>query len=348
MWGFCAVRSGLVAVLISLPAGALAETHEVASGDSLWTISRHYGCEVEAIQEANQLDGSIIRAGQRLSIPTCGAAPSPTASEASEETRYSGSALVYYRVEAGDTLGKIARRFDTSIADIKSRNGLDGDLIRVGDELRVVPKIGEAMRPVAGQSVGLPHAGKLVGAVRLTRGTGYVIRRPHRAWGASHTVYFVERAVEAVRSQFPKIHDLAIGDLSARDGGKISMHRSHQSGRDADIGLYYRKKPKAYPRKFVNGTAKNLNFAATWRLIQSFVDTADDPAGVEYIFLNYRLQKLIYHWAKKSGVSPDYLDRAFQYPHGKYARHGIIRHEAGHTEHLHIRFRCPPDDAGCE
>jgi LysM repeat protein len=336
--------------MLAVPASASAETHEVAAGDSLWAISRHYGCDVETIQRVNQLDGTLIMAGQKLLIPSCGegASSSEPATEATEAAQFSGSALVYYKVEPGDTLGKIARRFRTNIDDIRARNGLDGDLIRVGDELRVVPGIGQALRPVVGQSVGSPHAGKLVNAVRLGNGDGFVIRRPHRAWGASHTVHYVERAIKTVRAQFPKIHDLAIGDLSAKGGGDISMHRSHESGRDADIGLYFKKKPKGYPRKFIKGTARNLHFAATWRLLQAFLDTAGEPAGVEYIFMNYRLQKLIYEWATDSGVDRDYLDQVFQYPHGKYARHGIIRHEPGHDAHFHVRFRCPPNDRGCE
>ena len=41
----------------------------------------------------------------------------------------------------------------------------------------------------------------------------------------------------AVRARFPTVHTLAIGDLSVKQGGAITQHRSHQSGRDVDIGL---------------------------------------------------------------------------------------------------------------
>ena len=49
---------------------------------------------------------------------------------------YSGNA-VYYKVKNGDTLGAIAGRYKTSVAQIKRLNGLRSDAIRVGQNLRV-------------------------------------------------------------------------------------------------------------------------------------------------------------------------------------------------------------------
>lgn len=45
-------------------------------------------------------------------------------------------------VEPGDTLSSLARRFDTSVAELRRRNGLTGDLLRVGETLRVAPRAG--------------------------------------------------------------------------------------------------------------------------------------------------------------------------------------------------------------
>ncbi|MGB0966267.1 MAG: LysM peptidoglycan-binding domain-containing protein [Litorivicinus sp.] len=45
--------------------------------------------------------------------------------------------LSEYVVRSGDTLGGIALRFDTSVADLKASNGLKSNLIRVGQVLRV-------------------------------------------------------------------------------------------------------------------------------------------------------------------------------------------------------------------
>ncbi len=49
-----------------------------------------------------------------------------------------------YRVRAGDNLGRIAQRHGVSVADLRGVNGLNGDLIQVGQRLRI-PAAGEAV-----------------------------------------------------------------------------------------------------------------------------------------------------------------------------------------------------------
>lgn len=48
-----------------------------------------------------------------------------------------------YQVRAGDTLGQIARRHGLSVAELRGQNRLNGDLIRVGQTLRI-PTSGQA------------------------------------------------------------------------------------------------------------------------------------------------------------------------------------------------------------
>ena len=43
----------------------------------------------------------------------------------------------YYRVRRGDSLGAIARQFDTSVAQLRRANGISGSLIRVGEKLMI-------------------------------------------------------------------------------------------------------------------------------------------------------------------------------------------------------------------
>ncbi len=54
--------------------------------------------------------------------------------------------LTWYRVRWGDSLSVIAHRFGTSVRQLKRLNGLSGNVIRVGQRLRVnlaVTKAGE-------------------------------------------------------------------------------------------------------------------------------------------------------------------------------------------------------------
>lgn len=198
-----------------------------------------------------------------------------------------------------------------------------------------------------GQSIGEPWDGELRDAARLPDGDGYHIRRPWRAFGTRTTVDFIEQVIARVRARFPHAHVLAIGDLSARHGGHITQHHSHQSGRDADIGLIYKHKPAGYPARFVAATADNLDCAATYALVRGFARTARRDGGVQMMFLDYNVQGLLYHWAKQHGVSEETLDRTFQYPHGRDSHDGLVRHWPNHVSHLHVRFKCSHRDVAC-
>lgn len=54
----------------SLPSPADVIHYRVRRGDSLWSIARNYGVDVDRLKEANRLAGSRIYAGQTLRIPS--------------------------------------------------------------------------------------------------------------------------------------------------------------------------------------------------------------------------------------------------------------------------------------
>ena len=198
-----------------------------------------------------------------------------------------------------------------------------------------------------GQSSGAPWQGSLTHASKLKSGDRYFLRRPARTYGTRTTVTNLRRAIRETLDDLPKVHDLAIGDLSEEGGGQLSGHHSHRSGRDVDVGLFYKSQPKNYPKEFVAATEANLNRSATWRLITKLLATSTDDGGVEVIFLDYNVQAMIYKWAKTNGVSETRLERVFQYPHGRDAGTGLVRHWPHHEDHLHVRFHCASTDTGC-
>jgi murein endopeptidase len=198
-----------------------------------------------------------------------------------------------------------------------------------------------------GQSVGAPWAGRLQHPTQLPPGDGYHIRRPARSFGTAATVELIERAIGDTLEAFPDEHVLAIGDISAQTGGAITEHRSHQSGRDADIGLFYKEQPDAYPSSFVRADDDNLDCAATFKLLESFLATTNEDGGVQMIFLDFDVQAILYAWAQDHGVSERRLERIFQVPHGRGSSEGLVRHEPNHDNHMHVRFQCPSDDTAC-
>jgi murein endopeptidase len=176
-------------------------------------------------------------------------------------------------------------------------------------------------------SVGEPWHGELVGGAKLEPGPGYTIERPARAFGAPHVLAYLRSTIGEVCALYPDVPALPIWDLSAEHGGKISDHRSHQSGLDVDLGYYTKR-----------GV---LDLEATWALVVAFGRTADRPDGVEMIFLDYDLQRRLYDWARARGTPESALAFVLQYPRGKTELAGLVRHWPGHTDHLHVRFKAP-------
>jgi membrane-bound lytic murein transglycosylase D len=111
-------------------------------GDTPTKIAQHYGIPVGVMYEANPWlrSGSSVKAGRQVVVPTGGSASVVVARQVStvrESPDRSGSRGGYHTVRRGETLGGIARRYHMSIAQLKSRNNLSGNTIRVGQKLRV-------------------------------------------------------------------------------------------------------------------------------------------------------------------------------------------------------------------
>ena len=94
--------------------------YTVRSGDTLWTLAQRYGTTVDEIRRLNGLTSDILRIGQVLKIPT--------------PTNYN---YFEYTVRSGDTLWVLAQRFGTTVAAIKSLNGLTSDVLSIGQVLLI-------------------------------------------------------------------------------------------------------------------------------------------------------------------------------------------------------------------
>ena len=97
-------------------------TYTVQAGDTLWAIARKYNCSITEIVAANSdriKNPNRIHAGWQLKIPKSGAPVSGSTPDAVlPENKKSG----IYIVRQGDTLWKIARKYNCSVAEIISLN----------------------------------------------------------------------------------------------------------------------------------------------------------------------------------------------------------------------------------
>ncbi len=181
-------------------------------------------------------------------------------------------------------------------------------------------------------SVGSPAMGLLVAGAPMPPGEAWELSDPHAAYGTDETIAALRHAAEVVHAAFPKAHPIVIGHISARTGGPLSPHKSHQSGRDVDIGFYHTGAP---PHGLKAATAHNVEVAPTWLFLKTILHTA----AVEYVFVDARVQRLLLEHAVATGEDAAFLDEVFL-SRNKNPR-APIRHLHGHHNHFHIRFYSP-------
>lgn len=115
------------------------DNYTVQPGDSLWKIAKDYDVDLAGILEANNLSkSSVIKVGQVILVPleAPDLAPVPQGDQ-----RLPGRSMDVetqtYTVQRGDTLSGIAKRFGTTIQDLKSLNNKSSDVIRIGETMMV-------------------------------------------------------------------------------------------------------------------------------------------------------------------------------------------------------------------
>jgi membrane-bound lytic murein transglycosylase D len=116
----------------------------VQKGDSLSGLARVHQVPVSVIRTANNLDGDLIRAGQKLRLPRDDQllADPLYASAASELARLQSGLIaadrITHKVRRGESLSIIAQRYRVSTKDLQAWNRIaDPHRLRVGQSLVV-------------------------------------------------------------------------------------------------------------------------------------------------------------------------------------------------------------------
>ncbi len=117
--------------------------HRVRRGETLQAISARYRTTIPNLKRWNNLNGSLIRPGQRLVAYYGEKGSGPRELDLNAAVSVSGGRL-QYKVQAGDTVASIAVKFGVSTGDLCRWNNLDPEaVLRPGDQVLV----GEAQEP---------------------------------------------------------------------------------------------------------------------------------------------------------------------------------------------------------
>ena len=103
--------------------------HLVQAGESLYGISKKYGVTVDQIKFWNNLKSNELSRSMRLKVgPKTASSKPPPAQE---------KIIVWHRVEKGETLYSMSKRFNVTVEELKTWNNLTSNALSVGKSLIV-------------------------------------------------------------------------------------------------------------------------------------------------------------------------------------------------------------------
>ena len=100
----------------------------VVKGDSLWAIANKFGITVEELKLLNNLKSNIITVGDKLIVQ--------------KPTEEIPENLLIYKVQSGDSLWSISRKFNTSIDELIQINNLSSNNLSINQQL-FIPSVKE-------------------------------------------------------------------------------------------------------------------------------------------------------------------------------------------------------------
>jgi penicillin-insensitive murein endopeptidase len=196
-------------------------------------------------------------------------------------------------------------------------------------------------------SGGYPNDGWQLRGKRLRRTRELRIREASkdRVYGHPALVLMLGRSARDVAKAAPG-SVLLVGDLSAKGGGPISGHKSHQSGRDADVAFYVtdlrgkRIASTDYVAFDGDGKAKDgrpclFDDERNWFLVESWA--RDRRAGLSHVFVSWPLRERLLKFARERPRFARYLTEATALL--KQPENG-----EAHDDHFHVRITCPAEE----
>jgi LysM repeat protein len=331
---------------IELPRGVIEKVegerdfilHTVVPLENVDQIAHRYDVRPDALRMWNGIRGSTtkVKPGTKLRVKA-NRIPPPRV-------------RIEYTVKPKDTWWSIGTRYGVDSIDLRAMNEDSEKRLKVGQRIQMwidpvvfewiaVEDDGEAetVRPGA-VGIGPPDDGVLVNGVLLPPSEYYMLRLPPTSHGTTHAVQQVQQAIVLFEARSEYAKPLVFGSMSAKHGGPLTGHRSHQTGRDIDIGLPIKAR---YPSTFATED-RYVDWTALWHLVTAIADTGQAIV----IFFDYDRQELLDKAAKKAHASAEERRRILQWGRGPKAK-AVVHHSPGHDHHIHVRFTCGVHEVEC-
>jgi len=120
------------------------QPYQVKSGDTLGAIAKRHQTTVAALTRLNKLSGNTIRIGQTLLIPHAGGnaeqqlADLAQQSTGADSSTANSNSKLEYTIQRGDTLWDLSRKYDVTVAQLRSWNKLtNSSALNEGQTLQI-------------------------------------------------------------------------------------------------------------------------------------------------------------------------------------------------------------------
>lgn len=318
--------------------------HSVIPAETVEEIALRYDVTIQAVMRWNGIDESTpLEPGRLLVIHTT---KTPLAQQA-----------ITYRPDKRESWSSLAKRFDVPVSKLQAYNShVTDDGIKPGVELTIwvdpkpltkkpdvqIPEFSVRKDAI---SIGSPQNGKIENAINFPPNDKlYKRRNPQIMWCAAHMAENLQRAIASFRYTYDFEGEIVVADMSHQRGGPFHPHKSHQAGRDVDIWLPSLK--GVYQPSHIKEGKERRPYAdeADWFALYGFLKALHETGEVQAVFLAYELHDRVYKAAKLMGASDAELEAMIAYPRGAHFRGSLLQHSAGHDRHVHVRFKCGPND----
>jgi len=213
-------------------------------------------------------------------------------------------------VQAIDTVGDDRPRYTTDLPQPELERRFSKDIVSLGSI-----------------SVGFANTGRLINGVFLGKDDAWELVAPDMAYGTAETVDYLKTITHMVKQQFPMTAPLRINHIGKKEGGYLRPHKSHQNGRDVDIGLIYKNNQNPGAGRRVN-RIPHMDMGPNWAFVRATMTLSD----VQMLLVDKKIQVALYDYAVAIGEDKAWLDTLF------FSAGAPIQHARGHRDHFHVRF----------
>lgn len=120
---------------------ANSDYYTVKENETLLDIANRYKTTLTVLKEANNLETTLVDPGQKLRVKNFETQPENTTNVITAEPTAVLTSTInnsdIHIVEAGETLYSLSKRYGFTVEELKNKNGLSSNLIKVGQELNI-------------------------------------------------------------------------------------------------------------------------------------------------------------------------------------------------------------------